>query len=153
MKLWYNAGMGSTDDIIPPLGKDDVEGARRAFEAFSTLYRPALVTVEAHLDQLIEDMPPGFAAGYLPWRGALHDLVSGTYMLARKIPLPDTEGFMEALRLFSFESGIQFLRDLCLSCHIPLRPDWMQRFRQHIDVLLFAFTVMLRQQRHPGLSL
>lgn len=150
MKCCYNVGMGSDGSIVPPAGRHDIKGAQRTFEEFGILYRNDLTRIEAHLDRIIESAPTVFAEGYKPWRNALHDLLAGTYMMARNIPLPNVEGFMEALRMFSFDSSIHFLRDLCISCHIDVRTDWAKRFREHIDMLLFAFAVLHRPS--PSLS-
>jgi hypothetical protein len=130
--------------IIPPTGEDDAEGARRVFEEFFSLYHPTLLRVEYYLEEVI-DAAGGYAQAYAPWQAALHNLVKGVYLTAKRIPLPDTQALTEALKIFTFESAILFLRDLCANCRIALTQDWPQRFREHINTLLFALAILQRQ--------
>lgn len=131
--------------IMPPRNGEDWEGAQRVFEEFFILYQPALSSVQHYLAQVTEEMGAEYAAAYRPWQSALSDLFQGVYLTAKKIPLPDPEGFLEALRMFSFESAVQFLSDLCISCRLVMRRDWQKRFREHIEMLMVAFSVLNRQ--------
>lgn len=144
--------MGEYKVIVPPMNEDDTEGAQRVFEEFLVLYQPALTHIEHFLEHVMEDAGPDYADAYKPWHKALHDLFRGVYLVAKKIPLPDPEAFTEALRMFSFDSAIQFLSDVCLSCRLSLQNDWGQRFREHINILLFSVSILNRQQQEQSLS-
>lgn len=133
--------------IIPPTGEDDREGAQRVFEEFLTLYQPTLVRTEYYLEQIMEELEPEYAEAYRPWHQALHNLFRGVYLISKKIPLSDPEGFMESLRMFSFDSAIRFLYDLCISCRLALQRDWIENFHKHINMLLFSATILNRQQQ------
>lgn len=138
--------MGEYPHIRPPVCENDTEGAQRVFEEFLILYKPILITVQGHLENLMHDMGPLYADAYQPWCNALKDLFQGVYLVARKIPLPDKEAFTEALRMFSFDSAVQFLCDLCVSCRISLQRDWARYFREHIHLLLSSIAILNRQQ-------
>ncbi len=138
--------MEEFNHITPPSGEDDIEGARRVFDEFLTLYQPVLIRVEHQLEKVIGDLDPAFAEAYRPWQVALHDLLRGAYLVAKKIPLPDLDGFMEALSMFSFESAIQFLRDICDSCRMVIEYDWVRRFREHVDMMLFSLAILNRSR-------
>lgn len=125
--------------------------SHRAFEEFLNAYKPVLVRVEDYLDEVIEKTDPAYVAGYIPWKNALHELITGAYLIARKIPLPNKENFMEALCLFSFDSAIKFLRDICNICQLQLKKNWEKEFHDHIDKLLFAISTQnLQQQSSPS---
>lgn len=139
--------MNDSQHILPPMGEDDSEGAQRVFEEFLVLYQPTFAHIEYRLEHIIEEMQPAYADAYRPWHKALQDLFRGVYLIAKKIPLPDPEGFMDALRIFTFESAILFLQDLCVSSRLSLPRDWAQNFRKHIDMLLFSMAILNRQQQ------
>ena len=126
-------------NISTPPENLDSDSARRVFESFLTIYQPTLERVEDYLEEIIDTKAPVYGAAYEPWHDALKNLLRGAYLMSRKIPLPNKEDFLEALKMFSFESTILFLRDVCLSCHIKLMRDWEENFRSHINMLLFAF--------------
>ena len=128
--------------ILPPSGENDAEGAQRVFEEFLLLYEPTLVRIEEYLEQVIEQAGPAYATAYRPWRKALRDLMRGVYLTARKIPLPDPEAFIDAAKMFYFDSASQFLRDICINCRIALQRDWVERFREHINFLLFSAAIL-----------
>lgn len=134
-------------DISPPRDDTDAEGARRTFEDFLTLYKPTLERVEDYLESIIEKEGSMYGVAYSPWQEAIHDLLRGVYLMSRKIPLPNKEDFTEALRMFSFESAIKFLRDVCLCCRIALKTNWEEKFREHINMLLFSLSILNRQQQ------
>lgn len=143
--------MENYPDITPPENEEDKEGAYRACREFLTIYQPILTRIEFYLEQVIEQAGPAYAEAYRPWHKSLQDLLHGAYLTARKIPLPDPDAFVEALRMFSFESAIQFLRDICASCQIVLQHDWKEHFRKHIDTLLFSVAILNRQQQAVSL--
>ena len=93
----------------------------RAFEEFLITYKPVLTKVEDYLEEVIEKTNPAYVEGYIPWKNALHELIAGAYLIARKIPLPNKEDFMEALCLFSFDSAIKFIKDICNICHLQVK--------------------------------
>ena len=146
-KLCYDTYMEEDHRILPPKGEDDAEGAQRVFEEFLILYEPTLVRIEYYLEHVIEQVGPAYAEAYRPWHKAVHDLFRGVYLTVRNIPLPDPDSFIEALKMFGFDSAIQFLQDLCISCRIALERDWMEHFRQNIDLLLFSATILRREQQ------
>jgi hypothetical protein len=128
--------------IQPPKSEEDTEGARRVFEEFLILYEPTLVRIEDYLEQVIEQAGPTYATAYRPWHKALRELLRGVYLTARNIPLPDPEAFIDAVKMFYFDSAIQFLRDICVNCRVVLQRDWMERFREHINFLLFSAAIL-----------
>ena len=134
-------------EITPASGEDVVKDAESAFESFLTLYHPLLSKIDHYLEHVMSEIGPTYARAYMPWHTALHDLCSGVFLISKKIPLPDTERFIEALKTFSFESAIQFLYDLCLSCRILLERDWIKKFQEHIHTLLFSMDVLNRQSQ------
>lgn len=137
--------------IIPPMGEDDIKGAERACEEFFILYQPTLSRIERHLETIISHTSLNYVEAYLPWQQALRDLIRGVYLTVKKIPLPNYEAFLEALHIFSFESAIQFLRDLCTSCNIDLSQSWEEKFREHINMLLFSVSILNRKNVEHGL--
>jgi hypothetical protein len=139
--------MGDSDYILPPSDEDDIKGAQRVFEDFFTLYQPTLSRVDNYLENIEEQVGPLYAQAYKPWQIALHDLCTGIYLVTKKIPLPDKDKFMEALKIFSFDGAIQFLYDLCASCRITLDSNWLKRFQQHINLLLMSISILNRQQQ------
>jgi hypothetical protein len=116
------------------------------FEQFIIIYQPVLQNAEDYLEDIIEKTAPAYAEAYKPWKNAIHELIKGTFLISRKIPLPDKQVFMEALQMFSFDSAIQFLRDICKLCSIKLNMSWEKEFREHINQLLFAMANLNRQQ-------
>lgn len=133
--------------IIPPKGEDDTEGAQRVFEQFLVIYQPVLIRVEYYLEEVIEQAGVNYAEAYKPWHVALHDLFKGVYLTAKNIPIPDKDRFIDALRTFSFDSAIQFLSDICISCKLRLPQDWVAKFREHINLLLFSLSILARNQQ------
>lgn len=151
MKTCYSNLMNDHLLIVPPSGEDDTEGAVRVFEEFLTLYQPTLIRIEFYLEEVIEQAGPEYADAYRPWHTALHDLFKGVYLTAKKIPLPNKSRFIDALKTFNFESALQFLRDLCANCKIQLSEDWVARFREHINLLLFSISILNRTEQ-PALA-
>lgn len=133
--------------ITPPCGEDDTEGAQRVFEDFLTLYQPTLIRLEYHLEDIVDHAGTMYAEAYMPWRDALHELFKGVYLTAKKVPLPNKEKFIDALRTFSFNSALQFLIDMCASCKMRLPENWAETFREHINLLLFSIAILSREPR------
>ena len=130
----------------PPLCP--ISTGANAFEDFLINYKPVLTKVEDYLEEVIEKTDPAFAKGYIPWKKALNELITGTYLIAKKIPLPNKEDFMESLFLFSFDSAIKFLRDICNICQLQLKRNWEKEFREHINRLLFTISTLEAQQQY-----
>ena len=143
--------MGECSLIIPPTGENDTEGARRIFSEFVTLYQPVLLQIDTQLEKTINTLDPLYAEAYRPWQQALRQLIKCSHMIARKIPLPSTDNFLEALSMFSFEGAIAFLRDIGTSCKLLINDDWVKRFRQYIHLMLFSLTI-LHQKQQTGLT-
>lgn len=138
--------MDECGEILPPSGETDTEGAYRTFEAFVDFYRPTLVVASEHLEGIVDNMPEKYAEAYRPWQHALNELLIGVYLVSRKIPLPNREVFEEALKVFTLESAVRFLRDLCLSCRIQMPRDWIDRFIRNIHMLLSSLSILNQQQ-------
>jgi len=133
--------------ISSPVADDDHQGAQRCFEEFLEHYQPVFIGVDHHLEEMIENIEAPYASAYQPWQEMLKDLFQGIYLIARRIPLPDPERFLDALNTFSFEGSAQFLSDICLSRRMALPPNWIQTFREHIQLLLFSFSIIMRNQK------
>lgn len=144
MKPCYNQSMADLVLIMPPADEDDTDGAQRVFENFLHLYQPALIRIEYYLEEIIEKAGPAYASAYQPWHDAIHNLFKGVYLTAKKIPLPNNSKFIEALKMLSFDSALQFLSDLCAICKIPMPQDWTVKFREHINLLLFSLSILNR---------
>lgn len=136
--------MEALHDIATSTGKTDT--VHRIFEQFLITYHPVLMEVEDYLDSIIEKTDPVYVEGYLPWKEALHELVRGVHFLARKIPLPSRENFIEALCMFSFDSAIDFLLDICSICQLQLEKNWEIKFRENINQLLFSISLYNQHQ-------
>lgn len=121
--------------------------AHRVFEQFLSNYQAILVRVEDYLEEVIEKTDPAYGGAYIPWKNALHELLNGAYLIAKKIPLPNKEDFMDALCMFSFESTIKFLRDVCTICQLKLKKEWEHEFREHINQLLFTISNLNQKQQ------
>jgi len=137
--------MGAAE-IIPPTGDDDRKGAERVFQEFFAEYQVVFTKVEVYLGNVIKEVP-AYSNAYKPWQKSLRELSRGIYLINKNIPLPNSKSFLEALQMFSFEGAINFLQDICINCHLELGRNWGERFRKHIDMLLFAFSILQRQQQ------
>lgn len=129
-----------------PFANNDRQSARNACVQFINEYHPILSTAESYLQNMIEQTEPTFAQAYKPWLKGLHDLCVGVYLLSKGIPLKNPQSLLEALKMFTFESTLQFLHDVCISCKLKLQGDWLRKFRQDIDNILFAAAVLSRGQ-------
>lgn len=128
---------------------EDIESSQRVCEAFIDSYYSTLTKADSYLTQ-IEHNAAIYAEAYRPWHQSLTNLLQGVYLLSKKIPLPNPDEFLDALRTFSFSGTVNFLHDICLCCRIKLEQDWKERFRQHIDALLFAATILLKEKTGPA---
>lgn len=133
--------------ITPPKGEEDTAGARRVFGEFVVLYHPLLVRIDEQLDMVISEAGPDYAEGYRPWQRALRDLLQGVYMMAKNIPLPDTERFYEALCMFSIDSAAEFIRNICIDSRLYISRIWAQQFQEHIKLLQFALSILHKAQQ------
>lgn len=120
--------------------------AKQIAETFVEVYQVTLVRIEQHLDEVIEEAGEEYADGYKPWQEALHNLVHGTFLLAREEAKPDTEQLSDALRVFSFEGSVRFLGDLCSSVGINTERGWQERFREHIHGLMTEMNIMPKKR-------
>lgn len=142
--------MGNVHSITPPLHEGDKKGAERVFQDFLVVYQPVLTNIEGYLAKVVEEINPIYVGAYEPWLSGLRDLIRGAYLVAKRIPMPDPESFIDALHMFSFDSAIEFLKDICACCRINLAHDWGENFRKHIDMLLFSTAILYRQQTSPA---
>lgn len=119
---------------------DQLTIEHQVFEQFLMDYQPVLVKVEKYLEKVIDETDCMYREAYMPWKKALHELLEGAYYLAKKIPLPSKEEFMDALFMFSFKSTISFLSDICSICQLKLKNEWEKEFQDKINMLLFALS-------------
>ena len=136
--------MDETPTITKAHEITELPEARRLAETFVEVYQVTLIRVEQHLEDIIDEAGEDYAAGYEPWRKALHDLLSGSYQLSKETAIPEKEVFEEALRVFSFDSSIAFLKDVCEIIGINTERGWSDRFRHHVQKLTDAMGVLQR---------
>lgn len=144
--------MGDSGHIFVPRSADDQEGAIRSFKEFTCNYAELLEQVSQHLDDTLKDISPNIAEAYKPWQVALRDLLQGSIAIAHKLKLRNPEAFFEALQIFSLDGAVQFIRDLCLSCKIRLEQEWEMHFQEHVNILLFAYSIITRRQQEESLG-
>lgn len=128
----------------------EAENAKRMAETFVEVYQVTLIRIEQHLDDVIEEAGEQYAEGYKPWQKAVHDLVHGTFLLSNEAAKPDEEALSDALRVFSFDSSVKFLGDLCGNIGINTERNWHERFRAHIHMLISALDIMPKKRRLPS---
>ena len=138
--------------ILPPTAPADVNGAYRVIDDFHQHYNEDLITAQNYLDRLVATTPAQFAEGYMPWLKALRDFVQGVHLLAKKIPLPDPKRFKEAVTIFSLDSTINFIFDLCAAARRTMEIDWAEKFRKDIVAVLAAFQIIAQQKQAQTLS-
>ncbi len=131
---------------IPRVG-EQTDTVHRVFEQFLIDYQPVLFCVENYLDEVIEKTDNAYKEAYVPWKNALHELLSGAYLIAKRNHLPNKDSFIEALCMFSFDGTITFLRDICSICQLQLKNGWRKEFQEHINQLIFSVSI-LNQQQH-----
>jgi len=134
------------DKPVLQLSADDSQALRQACKDFLEEYQPTLNKVENHLKKMMENTEPTYAQAYSPWLKGLRDICMGIYMLSKAIPLPDPAALLDALKMFSFESTIQLLHDICMSCKIKLQNDWIKKFHKDIETMLFAAATLTNKQ-------
>src|SRR4051812_27961036 len=134
--------MEETPRITPPSGENDTDGAFSVFEGFLVIYQPAFLQVEHYLEKAMQEMAPVYAEAYRLWYKAAHDLIFGVLLMTNHRPLPDPESFMEAVRLYSFDSAIRFLQDICITSNFDTEADWSERFRENIDTLFSSAMIL-----------
>lgn len=143
--------MGEFNHIYVPRSADDHEGAIRTFKDFTRLYAGLIEQVSQHLDASLQEVPAQVAEAYMPWQNALKDLLQGSVAIAHKMKPKNPEAFFEALQIFSLDSAVQFIRDLCLSCKIRLGQEWDTLFKEQINTLLFAYSIVMRKQQQQSI--
>ena len=124
--------------FVTVLEVNKMDTSHRTFEQFLIAYQPVLKIAEDYLEEVIEKTYPAYAEAYKPWEDALHELLIGVNSIARKIPLPDKNSFIDILEMFSLDSTIKFLLDIYKLCHVKLRSGWDIEFRENINKLLGA---------------
>ncbi|MBY0408239.1 MAG: hypothetical protein K2Q01_11150 [Rickettsiales bacterium] len=124
----------------------DKQSAKRVCKQFLDDYQPILVKIDDHLQKMIDKTLPTYAPAYQPWLKALRDICTGVFLMSKGIALPDPMGLVEALKMFTFESTLQLLNDLCDSCKLKLKAEWIRKFREDIDKVLFAAATLNQQQ-------
>lgn len=136
-------------DDVHIIAGDSEEAARQAkrmAESFVEVYQVTLVRIEQHLDDVVEEAGEAYAAGYKPWQQAVHDLVHGTFLLSKEEVKPDKEKLSDALRVFSFESSVNFLDDICKTVGIRTERGWDEKFRAHVHMLLSTLDIMPKRR-------
>jgi len=111
---------------------------------FINEYHPVLSTLETYLQNMIDKTEPTFAQAYKPRLKGLKDLCVGVYLMSKGIALQNPQSLLDALKMFTFESALQFLSDLSVNCKLALKADWVKKFRQDIDTMLFAAAILNR---------
>jgi len=147
MKGCYIGSMDEFDQTIEFAnnGNGD-QSAKRMAETFVEVYQVTLIRIEQHLDDVIEEAGEQYAAGYKPWQQAVHDLVHGTFLLSKEVVKPDKEALGDALRVFSFESSVQFLDDMASSIGIRTERGWHEKFRAHVHMMISALDIMPKKR-------
>ncbi len=120
---------------------DEALQAKRMAESFVEVYQVTLIRIEQHLDNVIDHAGEQYAEGYKPWQKAVHDLVHGTFLLSKEEVKPDKESLSDALRIFSFESSVNFLDDICRTVGIRTEREWHEKFRAHVHLLLSSLDI------------
>ncbi|MEZ5691487.1 MAG: hypothetical protein R3D71_07475 [Rickettsiales bacterium] len=110
------------------------------FEDFFDQYKLILTEAEQYLEKVIKNTDPHYINAYQTWRHAIHELLEGSETLSKKNNIENYEDFVEALHMFSFESTIKFLRDMCNMCDMRLKREWEKEFRERINQLLFSIS-------------
>lgn len=147
--------MTGSQHISPPENPADVSGAYRVINEFHQKYSEDLLSAQHYLDRLVTTTALEYAEGYKPWLKALKDFIQGVHLMAKKIPLPDPKRFREALSIFSLESTINFVFDLCAAARRTLDRDWSETFRKNIIAVMAAIQIVAQQQQRqqPGMIL
>ena len=129
-----------------PFKQDDRQNAKNACVQFINEYHPILSTAETYLQNMIDNTEPAYAQAYKPWLKELRDLCVGVYMMSKDIPLKNPQSLLDALEMFTFDSALQLLHDVCITCKLQLKKDWLAKLREDINNMLFAAAVLTRGQ-------
>lgn len=132
--------------IIPPDSESDDSGAYRVFDEFLEMYQPSLLRVEYYLEELLEHTQDIYKDAYRPWYVAVRDLLKGVFLLSKRVATSNTQEFVEAIRMLSLDSAVTFIRDICISCLIMVRPEWERCFKQNLNTLFEAHRIIMQQQ-------
>lgn len=131
-----------------PFASDDRQAIKNACKKFHDDYQPILTRLDIHLEQMIRSTKPPYAQAYQPWLKSLREIGKGILLMSKGIPLPDPAALIDALKMFCFDSTLQFLSDLCITCKLALKTDWITQFRKDIDTMLFAVAALQRAQQN-----
>lgn len=137
--------------ITLPVSNADLDGAYRVIDEFHRLHAADLSTAHEYLNTLMTTTAASYADGYRPWQKALKEFLQGIYLLVKKVPLPNTRQFKEALLTFSLASAANFVFDLCMAAKRNLSRDWVEMFHHNILAVLASFQI-ISQSRQVGLS-
>jgi len=133
--------------IRPPEDADDAAGAVRVFQEFLGQYQNTLTSAEHYFEQVMTQVKPQFAPAYAPWQSAVKDLLQGVYIVAKRLPMHNPKALADALRLFSLDSAIAMLKDVCISCKIDIvHHQWAETFKRNMRALDEAFRVLLQNR-------
>ncbi|MDX2073483.1 MAG: hypothetical protein SFX19_03850 [Alphaproteobacteria bacterium] len=130
-----------TVDGIAGNGDENALQATRMAQTFVEVYQVTLIRIEQHLDHVIEEAGDPYAEGYKPWQKAVHDLVHGTFLLSKEAAKPDKELLGEALQVFSMDSSVYFLDEICSTIGIRTEREWHAKFRAHVHLLMTALNL------------
>lgn len=133
-------------NIAPKSATSGGDAAWRSLREFDDQFGATLATIKDYLDSSVSKLSAEFAAGYHVWQDLLGDLIQGVKLAARRILPPEPERLLMALKAFSLESAVAFLRDLCACCNLEIPRDWAERFRQQVTQALTAHVVLMQQQ-------
>ena len=132
--------------IKPPEDENDKAGAIRVFHEFLHQYQGALISAEHYFEQIMEQVQPQYSQAYQPWQRAVKDLLHGVYLVSTRIPLRNPKSLADALRLFTLDSAVCMLHDVCISCKMRVPGNWAYAFKENMRVLGAAFRVLMQQQ-------
>lgn len=121
--------------------------ALEVFQNFRNDYEGTFVRVEYYLKEVVENVPPYLASAYQSWYKAAHDLIRGVYCVTKEIPIAHAESLKDAIHLFTYDSAIQFLRDICISCGMRVNDDWCKALKENMHQLKTAFEMLVHQQK------
>ena len=106
-----------------------------------------------YLAAMVENPSNPYAEAYRNWLSTLTEFMRGMHLLSKKIPLPNSKTFRDALNAFQLESSIMFVHDLCIAAGHKLAQRWAEEFRKQVIEVMAAFQVIVRQQQQTrGMS-
>lgn len=104
---------------------------------FLNEHHSMLKTVESYLSDLVKKTEDTYSKAYEPWLKGIQDMCVGIFIVAKGMPLTQPSRLVEALKMFTFESALNFIDDMCKCCQLALKPERLKKFRQDIDRILF----------------